>query len=138
APAAGTVTFAGSVPTSGKSVTITTADGYAVTLTHLGSIGVVDGAHVAEGEVVGSIGPSGEVELAQPYVHLGIRRADDPQGYVDPLSLLPPHATATATTPATAPATAPAPVSAPAPGALPLDQPDPPLVTCASSASSPP
>src|ERR1700743_3357939 len=37
APAAGTVTYAGTVPSSGKSLTITTADGYAVTLTHLGS-----------------------------------------------------------------------------------------------------
>src|SRR2546428_8827313 len=38
APAAGTVTFAGTVPTSGKSVTIATSDGYVVTLTHLGPI----------------------------------------------------------------------------------------------------
>src|SRR5262249_25098647 len=44
APASGTVTFAGSVPGSGKSVTITTPDGYAVTLTHLGSIGVTKDA----------------------------------------------------------------------------------------------
>src|SRR5690349_19727141 len=53
APAAGTVTFAGTVPTSGKSVTIATADGYAVTLTHLGSIAVAKGATVAEGDGVG-------------------------------------------------------------------------------------
>src|SRR3990170_4861823 len=39
APAPGTVAFAGSVPTSGRSLTIQTADGYAVTLTHLGTIG---------------------------------------------------------------------------------------------------
>ncbi len=37
APAAGRVSFAGTVPTSGKSVTIETPDGYSVTLTHLGS-----------------------------------------------------------------------------------------------------
>src|SRR4029078_12170171 len=35
APVAGTVTFAGTVPGSGRSVTITSVDGYAVTLTHL-------------------------------------------------------------------------------------------------------
>jgi murein DD-endopeptidase MepM/ murein hydrolase activator NlpD len=46
APAGGTVTFAGSVPTSGKSVTIATPDGYSVTLTHLGSIAVTKGAGV--------------------------------------------------------------------------------------------
>ncbi|HEU5371181.1 MAG TPA: M23 family metallopeptidase, partial [Gaiellaceae bacterium] len=38
APAAGTVTFSGTVPGSGRALTITTADGLAVTLTHLGSI----------------------------------------------------------------------------------------------------
>src|SRR4029078_12132067 len=38
APASGTVTFAGSLPTYGRGVTIATADGYAVTLVHLGSI----------------------------------------------------------------------------------------------------
>ncbi len=90
APAAGTVTFAGTVPASGKSVTITTADGYAVTLTHLGSFSVAAGVSLAEGDPVGTVGPSGDPELAQPYVHLGIRLAATPEGYVDPLSLLPP------------------------------------------------
>ena len=48
-PASGTVSFAGTVPDERrKSVTIETADGYSVTLTHLGSIGVVKGAAVAE------------------------------------------------------------------------------------------
>src|ERR1041385_440913 len=40
APASGVVSFAGSVPTSGKSITIDTPGGLAVTLTHLGSIAV--------------------------------------------------------------------------------------------------
>ena len=57
APASGAVTFAGTVPTSGKSVTIATADGYSVTLTHLGSIGVAKGASVDEGSAVGTVGP---------------------------------------------------------------------------------
>ena len=90
APAAGTVSFAGSVPTSGMSVTIQTADGYSVTLTHLGSILVGKGATVAERDAVGTIGPSGTPEFAQPYVHLGIRITADPDGYLDPLSFLPP------------------------------------------------
>ena len=89
APAAGTVSFAGSVPTSGKSVTIDTADGYAVTLTHLGSLGVAKGSQVAEQDPVGTIGPSGTPEVDGPYLHLGIRVAADPNGYVDPLGLLP-------------------------------------------------
>jgi hypothetical protein len=89
AAAAGTVTFAGSVPTSGKSVTITTADGYAVTLTHLGSIAVKKGAAVAEGDGVGTIGATGDADVPQAYVHLGIRVAAQPQGYLDPVTFLP-------------------------------------------------
>jgi hypothetical protein len=90
APAAGTVSFAGTVPTNGKSVTIETADGYSVTLTHLGSIAVAKGAAVAEQDAIGTVGPSGTPEVDGPYVHLGIRVTTDPNGYVDPLSLLPP------------------------------------------------
>ena len=118
APAAGTVTFSGVVPTSGTSLTITTADGYAVTLTHLGSISAQTGAAVAEGDVVGTIGPSGEPELAQPYVHLGVRLAAQAQGYVDPLTLLPVAAAAASPAPAAelpAPTAAPAPAAGPAP-----------------------
>jgi hypothetical protein len=89
APAAGTVSFAGNVPGGGLTLAVRTADGYSVTLVHLGAIGVARGTTVEEGDVVGSVGPSGEPELAEPYVHLGIRIAADQQGYVDPLSLLP-------------------------------------------------
>jgi len=91
-PAACTVSFAGTVPTNGKSVTIETLDGYSVTLTHLGSILVVKGATVGEGDAVGTIGPSGTPELDEPYVHLGIRATADPNGYLDPLRFLPPPA----------------------------------------------
>jgi murein DD-endopeptidase MepM/ murein hydrolase activator NlpD len=73
APAGGVVSFAGSVPTSGKCVTIQTPDGLSVTLVHLGSIAVMRGVLVDEGSVVGTIGPSGVPELTEPYVHLGVR-----------------------------------------------------------------
>jgi Peptidase family M23 len=92
APAAGTVAFAGSVPTNGLTVTIETGDGLAVTLTHLGSLAVARGAAVAEGDAIGALGPTGTPEVEGPYVHLGIRLAADPNGYLDPLSLLPPPA----------------------------------------------
>ena len=85
------------MPTNGKSVTIETADGYSVTLTHLGSIAVAKGATVAEQDAVGTVGPSGTPEEAGPYVHLGIRLTADPNGYVDPLGLLPPPAGAAST-----------------------------------------
>ncbi len=126
APAAGTVGFAGWVPTSGETVTIVTADGYSVTLTHLGSLAVAKGATVAEGDPVGTIGPSGTAEVAGPYVHLGIRVAADPNGYVDPLGLLPAPTTETppaqtgspAPQPSTSSGSSAAPASAPAPVAV--------------------
>lgn len=93
APAAGTVSFAGTVPTSGRSVTIQTSDGYSVTLTHLGSFLVAKGEAVAERDPIGTIGPSGTAEVEGPYVHLGIRTTSDPNGYLDPLGFLPPVAT---------------------------------------------
>ncbi len=107
APASGTVSFAGTVPTSGKTVTIQTADGYSVTLVHLGSITVARGKSVAEGEAVGAIGSSGEPEWPEPYVHLGIRVTANPQGYVDPLGLLPARVSPTPELVATEPAAIP-------------------------------
>jgi Peptidase family M23 len=89
APSAGTVTFAGSVPGSGRSITVETADGFAVTLIHLGTYSVARGVVVGEGDAVGSVGPSGDPEVAEPYVHLGIRKLSEANGYVDPLTFLP-------------------------------------------------
>ncbi len=89
APAAGVVSFAGTVPGGGRTVTIQTADGYSVTLVHLGAIAVEREQQVAEGAGVGSAGGSGRPEHAATYVHLGVRVTADPNGYVDPLALLP-------------------------------------------------
>ena len=111
APAAGTVSFAGTVPTSGMCVTIQTSDGYSVTLTHLGSLLVAKGTTVAEGDAVGTIGPSGTPEFARPYVHLGIRTTSDPNGYLDPLGFLPVVTPADPTPSQSAPAHAPAPAA---------------------------
>ena len=93
APAAGSVSFAGTVPKGGKTVTIRTADGYAVTLLHLGAYSVTRGAAVGEGDLVGSVGAA-EATGSAPFLYLGIRRADEPDGYLDPLGLLPPPAPA--------------------------------------------
>ncbi|HEX5584709.1 peptidoglycan DD-metalloendopeptidase family protein [Gaiella sp.] len=121
APATGVVTFAGSLPTYGRGVTILTADGYSVTLVHLGAIGVAQGQTVSEGSPVGTMGSSGTPEQSVPSVHLGIRHAADEQGYVDPLGLLPPREATPAPSPDPAPSpepsVPPAPVGAPAPPA---------------------
>jgi hypothetical protein len=126
APAGGVVSFAGSVPTNGQTVTILTPSGLAVSLTHLGSIGVAEHASVDEGAAVGTVGPSGTPEFDVPYVHLGIRDASNDQGYLDPLAFLPVLAAPVAP-PAPAPAPLPAPAPAPpavqAPVAPPVPQP---------------
>jgi hypothetical protein len=111
APAPGTISFAGTVPGGGTTLTIRTADGYAVTLLHLGSYGVSRGDAVGEGDPVGSVASSGAPAQPQPYVYLGIRKADDPQGYVDPLGLLPAVAPAEAPAPPQEPAAVPAPTA---------------------------
>ena len=105
APAAGTVSFAGSVPAGGRALTIRTADGYSVTLLQLGSIAVERGEEVAEGARVGTVGESSDGVTREPHVHLGVRRTDDEEGYLDPLAFLPGRTRAMA--PAPAPAASP-------------------------------
>src|SRR3989440_4024927 len=130
APASGAVSFAGTVPRGGKTVTIQTPNGYSVTLVHLGSYSVRRGDAVAEGAVVGTVGPSGAPELPQPYVYLGVRLTADPNGYVDPMLLLP----RTEAAPIGPPATNGDP-PAPAP---PADPPDPPAPKVGVAPPAPP
>jgi hypothetical protein len=139
APAAGVVSFAGTVPTNGKTLTIQTPSGLAVSLTHLGSIGVARDASVDEGAVVGTIGPSGTPEFDVPYVHLGIRDASNDQGYLDPLAFLPVLAPpAPAPAPASAPQAVPATVPAAAPVDVPVAAPVAPPVDTPIAAPAPP
>ena len=109
APASGVVSYAGTVPTSGKSVTIETAGGLSVSLTHLGSYSVKKDDAVTEGDTLGTVGPSGTLDFDRPYLHLGVRTTAEAQGYLDPLGFLPSLAP-----PPTPPAPAPAPPPAPA------------------------
>jgi hypothetical protein len=112
APAGGTISFAGAVPRGGLTITIETADGYSVTLLHLGALAAARSQAVEEGERLGAVGSSGDPEHNQPYVHLGVRLTADPHGYVDPLTLLPPR---TEPVPETPPEPAPEPDPASAP-----------------------
>jgi hypothetical protein len=110
APAGGRVTFAGTVPTGGRTIAIRTPDGYSVTLLQLGAVDVARDQEVTEGDVVGVIGASGEAELLEPHVHLGIRLSADPNGYLDPLGFLPPQTSGSR--PVADPAPAPTPTGA--------------------------
>jgi murein DD-endopeptidase MepM/ murein hydrolase activator NlpD len=88
APASGTVAFAGTVATGGKTVTIRTPDGYTATVQHLGSVAVARGTAVLENQVIGAVGFSGVSEYAEPYVYLSVRVTAEPYGFVDPVELL--------------------------------------------------
>jgi Peptidase family M23 len=125
APASGTVSFAGTVPGGGRTVTIQTAEGYSVTLVHLGAIAVARGERVAEGDGVGSAGRSGEPEHAASYVHLGVRVTADANGYVDPLGLLPTREAPPPPSPAPPAEQVPEPEQPPAPEAPAVPAPAP-------------
>lgn len=88
APVAGMVSFAGTVPVGGLSITIQTSDGLAVTLLHLGTVLAAEGDVVAEGDHVGVVGWSGDAEHEVPSVHLGVRVVAETAGYLDPLRFL--------------------------------------------------
>ncbi len=141
APAAGSVTFAGTVPHGGRTLAIRTTDGHTVTLQHLGAFEVARGALVAEGDVIAAAGSSGDAEHAVPSLHLGIRRTADEHGYVDPLELLParaplPVSGGAAAEPPPSPVAAPAsaPQTAPAP---PPAAPEPPAAVVADAPAEP-
>ena len=119
----GIVSFVGQLPHQGLCLTVRTADGYSVTLVHLGSIAVTTGTQVSEGDIVGTIGPTGDVEGTEPFVYLGIRLTADPNGYLDPLTLLPPRELPQRSPVSQPPAPAPAPQPA-----LPPAQASPPRV----------
>ena len=89
APTGGIVSFAGTVPTGGKTVSIETPLGYTATLVHLGSIGVKRGAPVGEGSVVEPSARAACRSCTEPYVYFGLRTTSDQQGYVDPMIVLP-------------------------------------------------
>ena len=89
APASGTVSFVGGVPSGGRAITILTPEGLAVTLLQLGSTAVTKDATVEVGAAVGTVGASADGVTTEPHVHLGVRESDDPNGYLDPLAFLP-------------------------------------------------
>ena len=133
APAEGVVSFTGTVPTGGKTVSIQTPLGYTATLLHLGSIGVTRGARVQEGATVGTVGPSGVAAHSDPYVYFGLRETSDPQGYVDPLPFLPARAVTSGPTVTGAAAA----VAAPAAEALPAASPSAPAPVAKAAVAQP-
>jgi len=85
AAASGIVTYCGNeLKGYGNLVLIRHGDGYVTAYAHADSIAVGRGDHVDAGQVIGTAGSTGDVEV--PQVHFEIRRGVRP---VDPRSLLP-------------------------------------------------
>jgi len=82
----GRVSFAGSVPGGGRTVSVRCGRLIA-TYQQLGSIGVPRGAVVFPGAQLGEVGRSADPRTRRPHVHLGARVAATGR-YVDPLSLI--------------------------------------------------
>jgi hypothetical protein len=145
AAAPGTITFAGTVGSSGLTVAERTADGsYVLSYLHLASVTVRRGDTVAAGDALGAVGTSGRRSTERPHLHFGVRESGDRHAYVDPLRFLAPPTQAPGAPqppapvgvpvtppPATAPVTglaadaAPAPSAAPAPAPVPSGAPAP-------------
>ena len=126
-----------SSPAAASTVTIATDDGYAVTLLQLGATSVERGSTLTEGTEVGVVGESSDAATLQPHVHLGVRIAADPNGYVDPLGLLPARQPA----PAPPPSLPEPPVAAPPPAVsaeIPAPQPAPAEPTASEPAEEAP
>jgi hypothetical protein len=84
----GRVRFAAPIGTSGRTVS-TACGAYVVSYLHLDAIATRRGARVHAGDAIGTVGTTGRRHEARPHVSLGVRRASDRWGYVDPLRLLP-------------------------------------------------
>jgi hypothetical protein len=107
----GEVRFAGTVGSSGLTVSIRTAEGrFDTSYLHLSSAAVRKGDRVASGERIGAVGTTGTRSAVAPHLHFGVRDAGTQHAYHDPLAFLPP-----APVPIEHPRPAPAPGPAPAP-----------------------
>jgi hypothetical protein len=84
----GRVRFAGSVGTSGRTVSIACGP-FVVSYLHLDRIAIRRGAHVDTGDAIATVGATGRRRERRPHLSFGVRRAHDRWGYVDPLRLLP-------------------------------------------------
>jgi len=121
AAAGGEVRFAGTVGSSGVTVSVRTSDGYDTSYLHLSSLTVRAGARVSAGDRIGAVGTTGTRSAAAPHLHFGVRDAGTRHAYHDPLTFLPPPPSRAPSPrpapPVGAPAPTPAPpVPAPAPG----------------------
>ncbi len=111
----GAVRFAGPLGSSGVTVSVRSTDGrFDTSYLHLSAVSVREGASVAAGERIGTVGTTGRRSATAPHLHFGVREAGKRHAYRDPLDFLPPLVPA----PREAPRGAPAPVAVPRPVAV--------------------
>ena len=82
---AGLVSRVGDTPRGGKNVWVR-GDQRSFYYAHLDSIAVAAGERVARGEVLGTVGNTGNAVTTSPHLHFGIYKSS--QGAVDPLPLV--------------------------------------------------
>jgi hypothetical protein len=85
----GRVSFAGTLPDGGVTVTVRSGE-YLVSDLHLASRAVARGDSVVAGQTIGAVGTTGKRSAEQPHLHLSVRRASD-RAYLDPMSMLGPQ-----------------------------------------------
>jgi hypothetical protein len=112
AAAGGQVRFAGTVGSSGLTVSVRTTDGFDTSYLHLSSLAVREGDAVSPGQALGAVGTTGRRSTSQPHLHFGVREAGSRHAYRNPLDFLPPP-------PIGAPGPEPRPLPLPAPVARP-------------------
>ncbi len=142
APVAGTVSFAGRLPSEGGEVlgvTIVTSGGLKVTCLPLTSLHVEKGRAVSAGSVLGELAAEGDASSRQAHVHLSVRQGET---YLDPAELMaeePPEPPPVQPQPAAPPAPVRAPgPRTPVPAVPEVAVPDAPHVAAPHVAAPPP
>jgi len=106
----GSVTFAGTVGASGRTVNVVGTDGrHELSYLHLSEVAVREGQAIRAGDRLGAVGTTGVRSSSASHLHFGVRVAGSRHDYLDPLGFLP------ARPPASEPRRPAAPVAVPAP-----------------------
>jgi hypothetical protein len=120
APTPGRITFAGTVGSSGLTVSLRTADGrWDTSYLHLSAASVRRGQEVGAGERLGAVGTTGRRSASQPHLHFGVREAGSRHAYHDPMDFLAPLGRPGEGKPGPVPAPLPLPLKA-GPGSAPI------------------
>ena len=134
APTSGTISYVGKVPAAagvGKNVTaitITTVEGYQVTLNPFAGTTLKKGDGVTKGQIMGTLSDEGDPSSAEPHVHLSLRiegKYRDPSGLIEAVLGKPMPTSVRTNGNTTGDGWVPTPRSVPAPALAPVAVPTP-------------